>query len=188
MAPNNDDVRPHIVIVGGGFGGLYAAKTLGNQPVRVTLIDRRNFHLFQPLLYQVAMAGLSPGNISAALRSILSRYENIQVLLGAVIDLNAEQKWVRLADGDQIDYDTLIVATGASHAYFGHADWEARTRQKHWSKRWIFGGACLRPMKLPNASDRGGGPGSPLRWWAPAHRRRAGQHAGGEMKTLYAGR
>ncbi|MEZ4712368.1 MAG: NAD(P)/FAD-dependent oxidoreductase [Caldilineaceae bacterium] len=124
MAPNNDEVRPHVVIVGGGFGGLYAAKSLANQPVRVTLIDRRNFHLFQPLLYQVAMAGLSPGNISAALRSILSRYKNIHVLLGEVTNMDAAQKWVQLADGEQIGYDTLIVATGASHSYFGHAEWE----------------------------------------------------------------
>ena len=123
MAPNNDNVRPHVVIVGGGFGGLYAAKSLGNQPVRVTLIDRHNFHLFQPLLYQVAMAGLSPGNISAALRSILSRYKNVSVLLGNVTALDATQKWVQLADGAQIAYDALIVATGASHSYFGNSAW-----------------------------------------------------------------
>lgn len=111
------------MIIGGGFGGLYAAKALCNSPIHVTLIDRRNFHLFQPLLYQVAMAGLSPGNIAAPLRSILGRYENIDVLMGEVVDILPSQKQVRLKDGFAIDYDHLIVAAGASHSYFGNDQW-----------------------------------------------------------------
>lgn len=115
--------KPHIVIIGGGFGGLYAAKTLGNAPVQVTLVDRRNFHLFQPLLYQVAMAGLSPGNIAAPLRSILGRYQNINVLMGEVVAIAPQDKQVVLRKGETIPYDALIIAAGASHSYFGNEQW-----------------------------------------------------------------
>src|SRR5437870_3000440 len=114
---------PHVVVIGAGFGGLLATRTLARYPVRVTLIDRKNFHTFQPLLYQVATAGLSPGEIAAPIRWILSGYRNVQVLMGEVQDLDLARKVVKLRDGD-ISYDYLIVAAGASHAYFGHDEWE----------------------------------------------------------------
>jgi NADH dehydrogenase len=114
----------HVVIVGGGFGGLYAAKSLKRAPVQVTLLDRRNFHLFQPLLYQVATGGLSPANIAAPLRAVLKRQRNARVLLAEAIDIDLAQRQVRLSDGE-IGYDTLIVATGARHHYFGHPEWES---------------------------------------------------------------
>ena len=112
-----------MVIIGGGFGGLTAAKALRKAPARVTIIDRHNHHLFQPLLYQVATATLSPGDIASPIRWILRHNRNTRVLLGDVraIDLNARR--VRLEDEDTIDYDYLIVATGTSHTYFGHDDW-----------------------------------------------------------------
>ncbi|NES82899.1 MAG: NAD(P)/FAD-dependent oxidoreductase [Moorea sp. SIO1G6] len=112
----------HVVIVGGGFGGLYAAQALRKAPVKVTLIDKRNFHLFQPLLYQVATGGLSAGDISSPLRAILSHQKNTQVLMGKVIGLDPNQKTVQLAD-KEISYDSLIVATGVSHHYFGNDQW-----------------------------------------------------------------
>lgn len=114
----------HVVIVGGGFGGLYAARALRGAPLRITLIDRRNFHLFQPLLYQVATGGLSPANIAAPLRGILARQRNARVLLGEVRDVDVDQRRVVLADGS-VAYDTLVVATGAVHSYFGHDEWAA---------------------------------------------------------------
>ena len=113
----------HVVIVGGGFGGLNAAKSLAKKGARVTLIDRRNHHLFQPLLYQVATAGLSPGNIASPLRGILRRHPTVQVLLGEVSDIDAPGNAVILADGSRITYDYLILATGASHSYFGNDAW-----------------------------------------------------------------
>jgi NADH:ubiquinone reductase (H+-translocating) len=113
----------HVVIIGGGFGGLHAAQSLGTAPnVRVTLIDKRNFHLFQPLLYQVATGGLSPADISSPLRSILNKHENIKVLMGEVRDVDPHQQKVVLNKGE-ITYDTLIVATGVSHHYFGNEQW-----------------------------------------------------------------
>src|SRR5437762_2163516 len=102
-----------VVIVGGGFGGLYAAQALRRAPVQVTLIDRRNFHLFQPLLYQVATGGLSPANIASPLRSVLKRQRNTRVLLGTVVGFDLETRQVILADGDRIGYDSLLVAAGA---------------------------------------------------------------------------
>lgn len=113
----------HVVIVGGGFGGLYAARSLKKAPVRVTLIDRRNFHLFQPLLYQVATGGLSPGDIASPLRGVLSRQQSVAVLLGEVIGVDYGHKQVILRDR-RIDYDTLIVATGTQNHFFGHDDWQ----------------------------------------------------------------
>lgn len=115
----------HVVIVGGGFGGLYAAKALGKASVRVTLIDKRNFHLFQPLLYQVATGGLSAGDISSPLRAILSKQKNVQVLLGEVTGIEAETQAVCLKNGETVGYDSLIVATGSSHHYFGKDEWSA---------------------------------------------------------------
>ena len=111
-----------VVILGGGFGGLYAAKALKRAPVEVTLIDRRNFHLFQPLLYQVATGSLSPGEIAAPLRALLRAQKNTRVLLGEAVDLDAQGRRVILAEG-KVSYDTLIVATGARNFYFGHDAW-----------------------------------------------------------------
>src|SRR5262245_16316454 len=105
-----------VVIVGGGFGGLYAARRLARMPVHVTLIDRSNHHLFQPPLYQVATAALSPGDIAQPIRSILRRARNVDVLLGEVTAIDLAARRVSLADGDALDYDYLIVATGARHA------------------------------------------------------------------------
>jgi NADH dehydrogenase len=115
--------RPHVVIIGGGFGGLNAAQTLGKAPVRVTLIDRRNFHLFQPLLYQVAMGALSPANIASPLRALLKRQRNTEVLLDEVTGIDLPGRRVLLGSGE-IAYDELIVAAGARHHYFGHDAWE----------------------------------------------------------------
>ena len=116
--------RHRVVIVGGGFGGLYAAKSFRKSDVEVTLIDRRNFHLFQPLLYQVATGGLSPGEISSPLRMVLRKQKNTRVLLAEVVDIDVERRRVILADGET-PYDTLIVATGARHDYFGNTQWES---------------------------------------------------------------
>jgi NADH dehydrogenase len=115
---------PHVVIVGGGFGGLKAAQTLNGRPVRVTLIDRHNHHVFQPLLYQVATAGLSPAEIGAPIRWILRRAGNVRVLLGDVTAVDVAARRVLASDGPPIDYDYLILAPGARHAYFGHPEWE----------------------------------------------------------------
>ena len=114
---------PHVVIVGGGFAGLWAARALRGSPVRITLLDRGNHHLFQPLLYQVATAGLSAPNIAAPLRHILRRQQNVTVLLGEVARLDPDAHRLALADGRTLDYDKLVLATGATHAYFGHDDW-----------------------------------------------------------------
>ena len=117
-----DDHR--VVILGGGFGGLYAAKALGKQPVQLTLVDRRNFHLFQPLLYQVATGALSPGEIASPLRAVLNRQQNTRVVLGEALDFDVELRRVMLDIG-HVDYDTLIVATGSRSFYFGNDAWEA---------------------------------------------------------------
>jgi NADH dehydrogenase len=114
----------HVVIVGGGFGGLYAAREFKRAPVRVTLVDRRNFHLFQPLLYQVATGGLSPGDIAAPLRWILRKQRNTRVLLGEASDIDAaNRKLILERDQAEIAYDSLILATGATHTYFGNNEW-----------------------------------------------------------------
>ena len=114
---------PHVLIIGGGFGGLSAAKALRDRPVRVTLLDRHNYHLFQPLLYQVATATLSPGDIAAPIRWIFRRSPNIRVLLGQASSIDMKSRRVSLADGGELEYDFLIVATGSSHTYFGNDDW-----------------------------------------------------------------
>ena len=125
MAPQHPTAPlHHVVIVGGGFAGLYAAKNLARErTAAVTLVDRRNFHLFQPLLYQVATGALSPGEIAQPLRSIVRKHRNTTVLLGEAVGLDPEKRQVLMSDGGPIDYDTLIVATGARHAYFGHDEW-----------------------------------------------------------------
>jgi NADH dehydrogenase len=116
--------RPRVVIVGGGFGGLTAAKALRNAPVDVLLIDRRNHHVFQPLLYQVATAGLSPGDIASPIRWILRRQKNVQVWLAEAVSVDPDRRVLHLADGE-VPYDHLIIATGSTHAYFGHEEWRA---------------------------------------------------------------
>jgi NADH dehydrogenase len=113
-----------VLVVGGGFAGLYAARTLARHPVNVVLVDRVNYHLFQPLLYQVATAALSPGEIAEPLRAVLRRYRNVQVLLGDVARVDLEGHRVGLADGGELTYDYLVLATGASHSYFKHPEWE----------------------------------------------------------------
>src|SRR5216117_3538744 len=115
--------KPRVVIVGSGFGGLEAAKKLGGEAVRVTVIDRTNYHLFQPLLYQVATAALSPADIAAPVRAVLSRCKNLEVILAEVQSIDVDAKKVKTVDLD-IDYDYLILATGARHSYFGHDEWE----------------------------------------------------------------
>ena len=117
------DPVPHLVIVGGGFAGLWATRALAKARLRITLIDRRNHHLFQPLLYQVATAGLSSPDIAAPLRHILRRQRNVDVRLGEVVAIDKQQRHVVLGDGTQVAYDLLMVASGATHAYFGHDEW-----------------------------------------------------------------
>jgi NADH dehydrogenase len=118
-----NDKNARVVIVGSGFGGLQCARHLARYPVRITLIDRRNHHTFQPLLYQVATAGISPGEMAAPIRWIMRRRKNVEVLLGEVHDFDLARRVVRLTD-DEVRYDYLVLAAGASHAYFGHDDWE----------------------------------------------------------------
>src|SRR5271157_2275745 len=110
--------RPKVIIIGGGFGGLCAVRALKSAPVDVTLIDRRNYHLFQPLLYQVATGSLSPGEVAAPLRSIFSRQKNARVLLGDVQDIDPVAKRVLLADGESFEYDSLIIAAGSQSSYY----------------------------------------------------------------------
>ncbi|HVR71973.1 MAG TPA: NAD(P)/FAD-dependent oxidoreductase [Vicinamibacteria bacterium] len=116
-------LQPHAVVIGGGFAGLAAARRLGGRDLRVTLLDRRNHHVFQPLLYQVATAGLSGTEVAAPLRRILRRHRNVTVLLAEAARIDAAARQVVLTDGE-IDYDFLVLATGATHSYFGHDEWE----------------------------------------------------------------
>ena len=116
-------MEPHVVVIGGGFGGLDAARALAGAPVQITLIDRHNYHLFQPLLYQVATASLSPGDVASPIRWILRRQKNVQVLLAEVRGVDAAARTITLDDGSVRSYDYLILAAGAAHAYFGHPEW-----------------------------------------------------------------
>src|SRR5882757_1623749 len=133
---------PHrVLILGGGFAGLVAAQTLERADVDITLLDKRNFHLFQPLLYQVATGSLSPAEIAAPIRAVLSRQKNVEVLLGEAVDIDPQAKKVLLADGDSFPYDTLIIATGSQTSYYGNDEWrenapslksvEEATRMRH---------------------------------------------------------
>jgi NADH dehydrogenase len=116
--------KPRVVIVGAGFGGLEAAKKLACKDVFVTVIDRTNYHLFQPLLYQVATAALSPADIAAPIRAVLSKCKNMEVILAEVRSVDVDAKKVKMSDGAELDYDFLVLATGARHSYFGHDEWE----------------------------------------------------------------
>ena len=116
------DPRHHVVILGGGFGGLAAAQALARKSVRVTLVDRRNHHLFQPLLYQVATAGLSAADIAAPIRRIVQRHPNVDVMLAEARGIDLDRRTVVLEDGE-LAFDSLIVATGATHSYFGRDEW-----------------------------------------------------------------
>ena len=123
--PPSPAARPRVVIVGGGFGGLAAARALAGEPVEVTLVDRANHHLFQPLLYQVATAGLSPADIAAPIRSILACQKNAHVVLGEVTGVDTAARQVALSDGRALPYEYLVLATGARHSYFGRDEWAA---------------------------------------------------------------
>ena len=122
--PTPPTVQPHVVIVGAGFGGLQAAQALRKVPVQVTVIDRSNHHLFQPLLYQVATAGLSPADISAPIRSVLRNQANVHVMLAEVTGVDMQEQCVLLHNNKSVPYDYLLLATGAQHSYFGHNEWE----------------------------------------------------------------
>jgi NADH dehydrogenase len=117
---------PRVVIIGGGFAGLDAARALDGAPIQLTIVDRHNHHVFQPLLYQVATAGLSPGDIASPIRWILRRQANLRVLLATVAEIDPGRRVLRFDGGDELAYDALIVAAGVTHSYFGHDDWQAR--------------------------------------------------------------
>jgi NADH dehydrogenase len=116
-------MEPRVVIIGAGFGGLACAKELARKPIRVTIIDRRNYHLFVPLLYQVATAALSPADIAHPIRRILGRYENVEIVLGEVVAVDTRARTVRTADGQTVAFDRLVIATGSEYSYFGHPEW-----------------------------------------------------------------
>jgi len=123
LAPPNHKAKSHVVIIGAGFGGLAAVRGLAHSGVTITLVDRQNHHVFQPLLYQVATAGLSPADIAAPIRSIVKHQKQTRVLLAEVTGVNAGQRRVLLSDGATLDYDALVIATGARHSYFGRDEW-----------------------------------------------------------------
>src|SRR5437660_11015623 len=126
---------PRVVIIGAGFGGLEAAKKLACEEIKLTVIDRTNYHLFQPLLYQVATAALSPADIAAPVRAVLSKCKNVEVMLAEVQSIDVNARKVTLTDGAEVDYDYLIVATGARHSYFGHPEiGRASCRERVWMR------------------------------------------------------
>ena len=124
MRRRADPALHHVVIVGGGFGGLTAVQDLAGAAVRITLIDQRNHHIFQPLLYQAATASLTASDIAWPLRAIVHARHEVTTVLGTVVAVDTERATLALADGSAIAYDTLVLATGARHAYFGHDEWE----------------------------------------------------------------
>src|SRR6185312_15850471 len=117
------DVRPHVVIIGGGFAGLNAARAFKGKDVCVTLLDRKNHHTFQPLLYQVALAALSPAEVASPIRTAVRGQKNVEVLIGTAEGFELDRRVIRLKEGIEVSYDYLIVATGATHSYFGHPEW-----------------------------------------------------------------
>jgi len=141
--------KHRVLILGGGFGGLVAAQTLKHADAQITLLDKRNFHLFQPLLYQVATGSLSPGEIAAPLRSVLSRQKNTQVLLGEAADIDPDAQWVTLVDGGVFPYDSLIIATGSQTSYYGNEHW----REQAPSLKTIEEATAIR-HKLLNAFEK----------------------------------
>ncbi|MFM7188607.1 MAG: NAD(P)/FAD-dependent oxidoreductase [Armatimonadota bacterium] len=169
---NRSGTRPKVLIIGGGFGGLAAARALNNAPVDITLIDRTNHHVFQPLLYQVATGGLSPTEISAPIRTILKDQQNVTVIMADVVAIDRAAKHVTLAHGSPLSYDYLVVATGGRHHYFGHPEWEAlapglKTLEDASRARERFLGAFEAAEKAESAAERqewltfvvvGGGP------------------------------
>jgi NADH dehydrogenase len=170
MSPRAAD--PHVLVLGGGFGGLYAARTLGAAGVRVTVADRRNFHLFQPLLYQVATGGLSPGDVTYPIRAVLNRYRTARVLQAEALDIRPAEQEVVFRDAPPQRYDALVIYTGSSTSYFGHDDWSVRaaglkTVEDALDIRQRVLGAFERAEKEPDAARRqalltfvvvGGGP------------------------------
>ncbi len=149
---NDQTSLPHVVIIGAGFGGLQAARALGNAPVKVTVIDRTNHHLFQPLLYQVATAALSPADISSPVRHILRKQKNTNVLLAEVTGIDTENKRVLMHD-KSIAYDYLVIATGARENYFGHNEW----RQVAPGLKSIEDATTIRRKVLLSFETRGAG-------------------------------
>src|SRR5215469_12144821 len=115
--------QPRVVVIGGGFGGLNAALGLANADVQVTILDRKNHHTFQPLLYQVALAALSPADIAAPIRKAVHGKENTEVLIGNVVGFDLTRRLIRLEEGIDVPYDYVVVAAGATHSYFGHDEW-----------------------------------------------------------------
>jgi NADH dehydrogenase len=151
--------KHRVVILGGGFAGISAARALKSSPADVTLIDSRNFHLFQPLLYQVATGSLSPSEISAPLRSIFRGHDNVRVLLGEVVDIDANGRFVTLADGTRVEYDTLVMGVGSVTSYFGHDDW----REYAHGLKTIEDATDMRARiftAFEHAELEGGGPGA----------------------------
>ena len=141
-----------VVIVGAGFGGLFAAKRLAGSPVEVTIVDRRNHHLFQPLLYQVSTAALSPADIAWPIRSVFSRHRNVTVRLGEVDGIDTERRQVVIG-GERLDYDVLVLATGARDGYFGNDAWPPRTRSgsRRSTTRPRSGAACCSRSNVPSS-------------------------------------
>ena len=124
MSEASENIEPHVIVVGGGFGGMSVVSSLAHSPVQITLVDRRNHHLFQPLLYEVATAALSPGQIAVPLRHVFRRQKNATVVLGDVTSVDLERRVVEI-DGEPLSYDYLVLATGSTHHYFGHDAWAA---------------------------------------------------------------
>jgi len=150
--------RPRVVIVGGGFAGIHAANGLANLPVDVTAVDRKNHHTFQPLLYQVALAVLSPADIAQPIRSILCKHRNTQVLMDEVVTIDVTARQVTLGSGAQLDYDYLVLATGATHSYFGKEEWAPLAPGLKTVKTPSrFAAGCCLLLNWPSA-----------RWWSTA--------------------